>query len=73
MGGGGSGGGSVAPAPAIEPIKSADESMKSASQATSRAQQLRRGLASTFSRSSMGGATGTAASATSGSGKKLGA
>lgn len=65
------GGGKPSPAPAIEPVKSADESMKEASQETSRAQQLRRGLASTFSRSSMSGASGT--SATSGAAKKLGA
>lgn len=64
----GKGGGSVS-APAIEPIKSADETMRSASQETARAQQLRRGLASTFSRSTVAGGT----SPTAGSATKLGA
>lgn len=64
------GGSSASAAQQIEPIKSADESMKEASQATSRAQQLRRGLASTFSRSGMSSAYGS--NATSGVGNKLG-
>lgn len=54
-----------------EPIKPAEESMKEASSETARAQQLRRGLASTFSRPGMMGGEGV--SATSGTATKLGA
>lgn len=68
----GKGGGSAGAAAAIEPIKSADETMREASSAASRAQQLRRGLASTFSRSTMGKGVG-ASSATAGTATKLGA
>lgn len=69
----GGGGGKVPdPAPVLEPIKSADESMREASQEASRAQQLRRGLSSTFSRSSMSGPSG-GSTATAGASKKLGA
>lgn len=63
---GGSGGGGTQVQ--YEPVKTAEESMKSASSATVRAQEMRRGITSTFNRrgmtseSSAGGATaGTAA------------
>ena len=69
MGGGGGGGGKAV---AYEPVKPAEQTMKEASSATSRAQQLRRGIASTFSRPSMGGGK-SAGSATSGTAAKLGA
>lgn len=65
------GGGNAPPPVQYEPIKSAEESMKEASAETGRAQQLRRGIASTFSRSSMA-SVASAASATSGSAGKLG-
>lgn len=69
MGGGGGGGKA---APAYEPVKPAEQTMKEASSATSRAQQLRRGIASTFSRPSMGGGK-PVKSATGGAAAKLGA
>lgn len=69
MGGGGGGGKT---APTYEPVKPAEQTMKEASSATSRAQQLRRGIASTFSRPSMGGGK-PAGSATGGTAAKLGA
>lgn len=69
MGGGGSKPPQQAP---IEPIKSADDAIKQSSSASGRNQQLRRGLASAFSRSSMGGGA-TNTSATSGTAAKLGA
>jgi len=69
MGGGGSGG--AQPQVQYEPVKTAEESMKSASQETARAQELRRGITSTFNRRSMG--SGTPASATGGTAAKLGA
>jgi hypothetical protein len=69
MGGGGGGGKT---APAYEPVKPAEQTMKEASSATSRAQQLRRGIASTFSRPAMGGGK-PVSTATSGSAAKLGA
>lgn len=62
----GKGGGS---APAIEPVKPAAEVMKEAASSTARAQQLRRGLASTFSREGFG--SGPRA-ATAGMASKLG-
>jgi hypothetical protein len=70
MGGGGGGGKT---APAYEPVKPAEQTMKEASSATSRAQQLRRGIASTFSRPSMGGGSKPVGSATGGTAAKLGA
>ena len=65
MGGGGKSGG-AAQQP-IEPVKSAEEVMKSAGDASTRAQQLKRGIASTFNRPTAfaapsGGATSGAAS-----------
>ncbi len=66
----GKGGGSR-PAPAMEPVKAADVVQKGAAASTIRAQQLRRGLASTFSRPSMGGGA-PAASATAGTARRLG-
>ena len=68
----GKGGGSAGRQVAIEPLKSADQTMQDAADASSRAQQLRRGLASTFSRSGMGGSA-SGSSATSGTAAKLGA
>ena len=68
------GGGSAPKAVAYEPIKSAEQTMKDAASESARNQQLRRGLASTFSRSTIGG-SGAAKSvtpATSGSASKLG-
>ncbi len=64
-------GGGTPKAQALEPLKSAEQSMNEAADATGRAQQLRRGLASTFSRPGMGGAP-AAASATAGASRKLG-
>lgn len=58
-------------APQYEPLKTAEESMQSASQTTAREQQLRRGIASTFSRSSMG-RSAPVPGATSGTAGKLG-
>ena len=69
MGFGGDVGGGSAPATPIEPVKSAEEVMKSASDSSARAAQLRRGIASTFNRPTVD-AAGT--SATSGTGTKLG-
>lgn len=69
MGGGGGKGG----APKLEPVKSAEDAMREASTSAGRNQQLRRGLASTFSRSSMGGGAASPTPATAGTGKKLGA
>ena len=67
-GGGSRGGGGSAVA--LEPIKSADQTMREASSSASRAQQLRRGLASTFSREGMGAAP--SGGGTSGAARKLG-
>lgn len=69
---GGGGGKAAAAAPAYEPVKPAEQTMKEASSAISRAQQLRRGIASTFSRPSMGGGK-PVGSATGGTAAKLGA
>lgn len=66
----GKGGGSH-PAKALEPVKAAEQVQRGAAASTMRAQQLRMGLASTFSRSTMG-AGASAASATAGAAKKLG-
>ena len=71
MGGGGSRGGGEQMQIQYEPVKTAEESMKSASQETARAQEMRRGITSTFNRKSMGG--GTPASMTGGTAAKLGA
>ena len=46
--GGGSGGGAAQVQ--YEPVKTAEESVKSASSATARAQEMRRGITSTFNR-----------------------
>lgn len=67
----GGGGGSTA-ATQYEPVKAAEQSMKEASSDTARAQQLRRGIASTFSRSTMGNGSASGGSATAGSAAKLG-
>lgn len=64
------GGGSAPKTVQYEPVKPAEEAMKEASMDTARAQQLRRGIASTFSRSSMASASGS--SATAGTSSKLG-
>lgn len=64
------GGGSKPVAKPIEPIKSAEEVMKSASDSSARAAQLRKGIASTFSRPTMESAAGS--SATAGTSTKLG-
>lgn len=73
MGGRAKGGGSTTPA--IEPVKSAEDAMKSASDVSARAQALRNGIASTFNRRAAF-ATPTAAAtmngATSGAASKLG-
>lgn len=65
-------GGGTPKAQALEPLKSAEQSMNEAADATGRAQQLRRGLASTFSRPGMGGQPAAAGSATSGAARRLG-
>ncbi len=65
------GGGGAATQTQYEPVKSAEQTMKEASSDAVRSQQLRRGISSTFSRSSMG-ASGGGSSATSGTGAKLG-
>lgn len=65
MGGGGKG-----EVVQYEPVKSAEQTMKEAASDTARAQQLRRGIASTFSRSSFGKAA--ASSATGGASARLG-
>lgn len=70
MGGGAGGAGGAATKPPIEPVKSAEEIMKSASDSSNRAAQLRRGIASTFSRPTM--ENQHPVSATSGSAAKLG-
>jgi len=67
---GGGGGGMPQEQVQYEPVKSAEESMKSASQATARAQEMRRGITSTFNRRS---ADATGGSMTGGTAKKLGA
>ena len=68
------GGGKAAAQPVLEPVKSADDAIKEASTSVGRERQLRRGLASAFSRSTMGGGSaGGATSATAGAAKKLGA
>lgn len=64
----GKGGGSIPQAVAIEPIKPAAQTMREAAEDTARAQRLRRGLASTFSRSGMWAPSAP----TSGSSQKLG-
>lgn len=68
----GKGGGSKPKAATVmEPVKAAEQVQKGASAATMRAQQIRQGLASTFSRSTMGAGV-SATSATAGAAKKLG-
>ncbi len=66
-----SGGGGSAKQVQYEPVKSAEQTMQEASSDAARSQQLRRGIASTFSRQSMG-ASGGGTGATSGTGAKLG-
>lgn len=58
-------------APELEPVKSAEQAIKEAGTPSGRSDQLRRGLASTFSRSTMGGGS-ISSKATSGSATKLG-
>lgn len=70
---GGGGKGAAASQPPLEPVKSADTAIKEASTVAGRDQQLRRGLASAFSRSTMGGGASVGSSPTAGSAKKLGA
>ena len=65
----GGGGGKVSQVQ-YEPVKSAEQAMKDASDETIRAQEMRRGITSTFNRKSMAGAAG--AGATAGTGAKLG-
>ena len=67
MGGGGGGGGEQV---TYEPVKSVEQSMKDAQSETIRAQQLRRGITSTFNRKMMTDAG--AVSASSGGSSKLG-
>lgn len=66
----GGGGGKAPKAQPLEPIKSAEQAMSEASDSTVRAQQMRRGIAATFSRPTMG--AGVAASPTAGQAAKLG-
>ena len=66
----GKGGGSH-PARQIEPVKAAQQTQRGAAADTLRAQQLRRGLASTFSRPTMG-AGAAVSSATAGAARTLG-
>jgi len=68
----GGGGGKGSTQVQYEPVKTAEESMKSASSSTARAQEMRRGITSTFNRRSMGGAA-SGGSATGGTAGKLGA
>ena len=67
MCGGGKGGAQVQ----YEPVKSAEQSMKDASDEVARAQEMRRGITSTFNRKTMAGAA--ASPATAGTAAKLGA
>lgn len=69
MGGGGKGG--AAAQVQYEPIKTAEEAKEGASSSTVRAQEMRRGITSTFNRRSMGSSAG--GSATGGMATKLGA
>ena len=66
----GGGGGKGAEVIQYEPVKTAEQSIKEASSDASRAQQLRRGISSTFSRSTFGKAA--ASSATAGASHRLG-
>jgi hypothetical protein len=59
-GGGGSYNTDVQEAEIVEPIKSAESEMAAAHDETSRAQKLRRGVASTFSRNEASGNSATA-------------
>ena len=65
---GGGGGGSQVQ---YEPVKSAEQSMKDAADEVARAQEMRRGITSTFNRKTMAGAA--ASPATAGTAAKLGA
>lgn len=65
----GFGGKSSSPAPApVEPIKAAEQTTERASEEASRSAQLRKGIASTFSRDGVA----SSSSATSGTATKLG-
>ena len=67
---GGGSGGSAAQVQ-YEPVKTAEESMKSASSETARAQEMRRGITSTFNRRGMTSAS-SAGGATAGTAARLG-
>lgn len=66
----GGGGGKSQAQVQYEPVKSAEQAMRDAADETIRAQEMRRGITSTFNRKSMAGAGG--GTATSGSAAKLG-
>lgn len=67
MGGKSKGGGSQVQ---YEPVKSAEQAMKDAADENIRAQEMRRGITSTFNRKTMAGAAGK--TATGGTATKLG-
>lgn len=62
-------GGGTSSIPRVEPVKPAETAVAEAHMESERAQRMRRGIASTFSRPTMGVAT---AGATSGAAKTLG-
>lgn len=70
----GKGGGSVGTSVRqLEPVKSAEQAVREAQDATTRAQRMRQGISGTFSRATVGGGAGAApSSATSGTASKLG-
>lgn len=57
----------------LEPVKSAEQAVREAQDATTRAQRMRQGIYGTFSRPTVGGQpAASASSATSGTATKLG-
>lgn len=57
----------------LEPVKSAEQAVREAQDATTRAQRMRQGISGTFSRATVGGAQPQApASATAGTATRLG-
>lgn len=67
----GKGGGSAPKVQQLEPVKSAEQAVRDAQDATVRAQRMRQGISGTFSRSTIG-PQAAASSATSGTATKLG-
>lgn len=57
----------------LEPVKSAEQAVQEAQDATTRAQRMRQGISGTFSRATVGtGQQAVASSATAGTATKLG-